>query len=420
MKNILKNIFEDEGIKIKDKRVLDLFADDKEKVVKVVNSLAKEHEGSMVEKELCHIVDNFEFDDGYASLWAIVALGQIYSRAAVPSLLKAFDSDWDFWKEAAQDALTKITDRFGEIILDDIEEFIEKRLDNDPFSSRLFAYGPVANLKTNERAKKFLIKMFQEDDSWQGPIAYDLAGFGDERVLQLFRRAIEFAKNSGDEFVLNEIREAYCILDGVEFSYNKDRKELWEEAWEERWQFKLNELGKSEEELEAGDKKQSKKNREFIEKSENDKEFLSEIKKENNLRDNYPLCDFDIETYLSVRERNFVESSFEEFLRILGFNESITVEEVQKFIGKTINFKDALEYLSNNYKVFPSEAALSQFGEKFAELWDITPKEPYQGLSPEDVMILSGNFRLRAKVGRNEFCPCASGKKYKKCCGKNI
>ena len=22
------------------------------------------------------------------------------------------------------------------------------------------------------------------------------------------------------------------------------------------------------------------------------------------------------------------------------------------------------------------------------------------------------------KVGRNEFCPCGSGKKYKKCCGK--
>ncbi len=27
--------------------------------------------------------------------------------------------------------------------------------------------------------------------------------------------------------------------------------------------------------------------------------------------------------------------------------------------------------------------------------------------------------RFRIKVGRNEFCPCDSGKKYKKCCGKN-
>lgn len=25
-----------------------------------------------------------------------------------------------------------------------------------------------------------------------------------------------------------------------------------------------------------------------------------------------------------------------------------------------------------------------------------------------------------AKVGRNDPCPCGSGKKYKKCCGKNV
>jgi uncharacterized protein YecA (UPF0149 family) len=24
-----------------------------------------------------------------------------------------------------------------------------------------------------------------------------------------------------------------------------------------------------------------------------------------------------------------------------------------------------------------------------------------------------------AKIGRNELCPCGSGKKYKKCCGQN-
>ncbi|MHC5088906.1 MAG: SEC-C metal-binding domain-containing protein [Planctomycetota bacterium] len=24
------------------------------------------------------------------------------------------------------------------------------------------------------------------------------------------------------------------------------------------------------------------------------------------------------------------------------------------------------------------------------------------------------------KVGRNDPCPCGSGKKYKKCCGKNL
>lgn len=31
----------------------------------------------------------------------------------------------------------------------------------------------------------------------------------------------------------------------------------------------------------------------------------------------------------------------------------------------------------------------------------------------------SGTIVKGAKVGRNDLCPCGSGKKYKKCCGKN-
>jgi preprotein translocase subunit SecA len=31
----------------------------------------------------------------------------------------------------------------------------------------------------------------------------------------------------------------------------------------------------------------------------------------------------------------------------------------------------------------------------------------------------SAPVRREKKVGRNEPCPCGSGKKYKKCCGRN-
>lgn len=31
----------------------------------------------------------------------------------------------------------------------------------------------------------------------------------------------------------------------------------------------------------------------------------------------------------------------------------------------------------------------------------------------------SGTIRKEKKIGRNDPCPCGSGKKYKKCCGKN-
>jgi len=37
--------------------------------------------------------------------------------------------------------------------------------------------------------------------------------------------------------------------------------------------------------------------------------------------------------------------------------------------------------------------------------FDFSDNEPYRRESP--------------KIGRNDPCPCGSGKKYKKCCGKN-
>jgi preprotein translocase subunit SecA len=45
---------------------------------------------------------------------------------------------------------------------------------------------------------------------------------------------------------------------------------------------------------------------------------------------------------------------------------------------------------------------------------DIDAHEPdaFQDLPPEPV-------RTTQKPGRNDPCPCGSGKKYKKCCGRN-
>ena len=34
------------------------------------------------------------------------------------------------------------------------------------------------------------------------------------------------------------------------------------------------------------------------------------------------------------------------------------------------------------------------------------------------VRIVHGNKELAEKLGRNDFCPCGSGKRFKKCCLK--
>jgi len=45
--------------------------------------------------------------------------------------------------------------------------------------------------------------------------------------------------------------------------------------------------------------------------------------------------------------------------------------------------------------------------------WRLANYRPMQGADP----ILRPSFASANKVGRNDLCPCGSGKKYKKCCG---
>jgi len=60
------------------------------------------------------------------------------------------------------------------------------------------------------------------------------------------------------------------------------------------------------------------------------------------------------------------------------------------------------------------------------EEWLQTPRESLEGKKPADVLNGGSLFprkvetfrREMPKVGRNDPCPCGSGKKYKKCCGK--
>ena len=72
------------------------------------------------------------------------------------------------------------------------------------------------------------------------------------------------------------------------------------------------------------------------------------------------------------------------------------------------------------------DAQMSDAMQELHEEWLQTPRDSLEGKKPAEV--LDGGrlfpnkietFRREApKVGRNDPCPCGSGKKYKKCCGK--
>ena len=60
------------------------------------------------------------------------------------------------------------------------------------------------------------------------------------------------------------------------------------------------------------------------------------------------------------------------------------------------------------------------------EEWLDTPRESLEGRRPAELLQEGmfgrvGTYRREVpKTGRNDPCPCGSGKKYKKCCGRGV
>jgi hypothetical protein len=61
--------------------------------------------------------------------------------------------------------------------------------------------------------------------------------------------------------------------------------------------------------------------------------------------------------------------------------------------------------------------------ENLQKEWQSTPRNAFDGKTPSDMLSLAQGKvetfrRQNPRVGRNDPCPCGSGKKYKKCCGR--
>ena len=74
------------------------------------------------------------------------------------------------------------------------------------------------------------------------------------------------------------------------------------------------------------------------------------------------------------------------------------------------------------------DAATQAAMQKLHAEWLATPREALHGKKPSELLGEAGLFpqkvetkrREAPKIGRNDPCPCGSGKKYKKCCGKGV
>lgn len=129
------------------------------------------------------------------------------------------------------------------------------------------------------------------------------------------------------------------------------------------------------------------------------------------------------ETFTSIFEGKEVEGK-DECIKYFLTNESIPdsilervsvkyknfMQIVNESLGKEYTFEELIkeykaEYLTN--KIY-SSATVLYCSNVFSDVFDVIS-------APKPVQTQN----LTEKVGRNEPCPCGSGKKYKNCCGKN-
>ncbi len=98
-----------------------------------------------------------------------------------------------------------------------------------------------------------------------------------------------------------------------------------------------------------------------------------------------------------------------------GINDSLTSSnDLDKFDENTsIKLKPDFEKLY--YNMLKAEAPHLY---NLDEWNDVLPEEKRKEITRE--FKNSKTVRNTQKIGRNDPCPCGSGKKYKKCCGKNL
>jgi len=414
------------------------------------------------EKQLAEYLENLLEDESeeafFSVLWLANVLGEIKSKEAIEPMLQMIAEDNDYFSEEALFNLIKIGQKYeretveavieaNELIMDYFrkrtEDFFEQgeeyESDDESYGGfRIFYYGVLTEFAShNERAKNYLIQMFEEDDDYAEAIAQYLAVLKDKRILELFKRRLEFMLSLGDEncSAYREIKCAYYILDkgkeGCNLFYDPWEKD---ESWKEPCFYRLSYFIKEEFELEKEEKEKlremekereenKKKNKNKIKYSNlSEKEFGDLVKKDSEKVNAHPISLFDFEKYIQIRQLGLKQENMEEILEEMKVPESVA--DLQRIINKQSSPEDAVEILyKNNRKMEENNRIILE--QEVLFLGSATPRTELNGLTPSEYLFAEENAEFfneqpaktkTEKIGRNDPCPCGSGKKYKKCC----
>jgi hypothetical protein len=120
------------------------------------------------------------------------------------------------------------------------------------------------------------------------------------------------------------------------------------------------------------------------------------------------------------------QKAMERYLRNKGEKAEEMLLELQDSIYMGIELQNAAEQLERMGLQFVSEADVRRFSDLAVRLSNATRTPYLRGLTPNEasrtrsvVMMQKAQPQTSVpKVGRNDPCPCGSGKKYKRCCGR--
>ncbi len=372
------------------KRLDDLESDVPKLVKEAVNNLARQDKNKQLKTALREIVENFRVCESLAAIWAIVILGIMRDKDAVPYLLDVFDSDEDFTQEAADDALVLIERARPGSVVPVAIEFIERRIDNDPWNAKIFAVSVLGEFTDQIPVKNFLIKLFEKDKDIQDFIGSILVNSKDKRILELFKRSLVFSAQAGEsDFATNEMKWHYHYLaDGISYAEKYPDNKSWKKNWEQRWDHLLKKNAEGGNEEGSGDEIDMEKMKEELKEMERKfkgSELDRKLQKERAERDAQEIEPFCLAKWLEIRQRSDFENEFQRVLDLIGAGDIWQVEDIQKAMNESSSSGPIMKMVSEKIN-FPNEKSLTAFFEYANQLWNNTPREELSGLTPAEKM----------------------------------
>lgn len=166
---------------------------------------------------------------------------------------------------------------------------------------------------------------------------------------------------------------------------------------------------------------------------------VESVRQEQELRSSLPFATFSYEQLYAAGKADFVEDypAFQELLEVFQSNWELDRQVARELAAYSVemirNDKDVsllLQELGEALE-FPNMEVVQGLTKALISLHNETPLWVLKGHAPQELRLQGvedPHLELikkkqpvvnTNKIGRNELCPCGSGKKYKKCCGAN-